>query len=212
MSLKDWTFVDHFCEKLGTSRPWDDIAKIEKNWAERLNRCGPLTYQLMLYAMLRAIKPTVVVETGVYRGVSSVLILRALQENGIEAKLYSCDPAFKNAWIAQRKIMDATKADGGLFEGWIFKGAKGIEMMPDVPGPWDVFVHDSDHRAVNIRSELDIAWDKLRPGGVIVCDDWQTREAKDVFPTFAEKHALSIGEIATAAVIQKPGEQKEAAE
>jgi hypothetical protein len=46
--------------------------------------------QLMLYAIVRAYKPDIVVETGVARGASSSFILCAMHENG-KGHLYSID-------------------------------------------------------------------------------------------------------------------------
>ena len=46
--------------------------------------------QEYLYWLVRIQKPKVVVETGVYRGISSAFILAALHDNG-EGKLYSID-------------------------------------------------------------------------------------------------------------------------
>jgi len=38
-------------------------------------------------------------------------------------------------------------------------------------GSIDLFIHDSLHTERNLRFEMERAWQALRPGGVLLCDD-----------------------------------------
>ncbi|MDP8967299.1 MAG: class I SAM-dependent methyltransferase [Actinomycetota bacterium] len=43
--------------------------------------------------------------------------------------------------------------------------------------PIDVLLHDSHHTGANMRFELGEAWPRLKPGGVLLCDDAQENGA-----------------------------------
>jgi len=78
-----------------------ELIELERsNFIKHINRClqqagpigGSISYEagILLYAMVRALKPEVVVETGVANGVSSSFILKALDRNS-RGRLYSID-------------------------------------------------------------------------------------------------------------------------
>jgi hypothetical protein len=115
--------------------------------------------------LIREMKPSIVVEAGVHTGTSSLFILQALEDNGI-GTLYSIDPdpkiEFKHPrWKLIRKLS--------------------VDAMPQIyekTGPWDVFLHDSDHSVGCMTMEFELAWDFVRPGGIIASDDYTWGEHK----------------------------------
>jgi predicted O-methyltransferase YrrM len=168
-----------------------------------LHRRGPLVYQDRLYALVREQKPKVVIETGVCKGVSTVMILAALGQNG-DGHLFSCDPCYVNQDQAAKSIHKALKVEVPM-DRWTFVGKRSIEALKDWKSP-DIFVHDSDHRAQNMAFELEWAWEHLRPGGWLVCDDFASRTLiwkHKVFPTWAQKAGVTPEVWKTAAVVQK---------
>lgn len=171
----------------------------------RLNQIGPLTYQLALRGEILKRTPDVVVETGVYNGVSTVAILDALNANE-RGTLYSCDPRYNHRGAAEDALTRAhqRKLD---FDRWRFDGCRSRHFLPAVPAPWDVFCHDSDHSAENMTYELEYAWDRIRPGGLLVCDDylWPTHAPHHAFRDFCRRHDIAGYEThATAAFVVKP--------
>jgi predicted O-methyltransferase YrrM len=125
---------------------------------------NPRTLEL-LEILIRKIRPTTVVETGVANGESTRRILSVFRElNLTESKLFSFD-------------VDPRVASGELFSNPQFNFVlvdsqnKFSNGMKDI-GLIDLFYHDSDHSYINQMLEYDTAWDILNPqNGVLVSDD-----------------------------------------
>ncbi len=64
-------------------------------------------------------------------------------------------------------------------------------------GPWDIFLHDSDHEVACQTFEYECAWWFVRPGGLIISDDtcWGTNAggapAHDAWGEFLKRYGLS---------------------
>lgn len=128
------------------------------------------------YLVCRAIKPNIIVETGVAHGVTSAFILKALEANG-RGTLHSIDlpPLGKES---DRFVGIIVPHD--LRSRWqLHRGtSKRIltSLMPDVVAV-DVFVHDSLHTYRNMRRELEIVTPYLSPRAVVIADDVQGNAA-----------------------------------
>ena len=120
---------------------------------------------LVLYTMVRALEPEVVVETGTANGWSSVIFLRALAKNG-SGTLHSfdvrgdvgglIDPDEKERW--QLHILGT----GTLQE---------FDAELGKLAPIGLFFHDSDHSYLHMRLELRMAGQRLAAGGALTSDD-----------------------------------------
>jgi predicted O-methyltransferase YrrM len=154
-----------------------------------LNQIGPLTYQERLADAVRSMRANVIVETGVYNGVSTVLLLEAMWP---AALLHSCDPTYSSQYAAEIQIKTAHRCDTIDFSRWRFYPERSRTALPAIDGPWDVFLHDSDHREFNMSWELDYAWERLRVGGLLVCDDyrWPKHSPHGAFDAFCKKHQI----------------------
>lgn len=121
---------------------------------------------LLYYYYVRAAKPKVVVETGVADGVSSFAILSALEDNGC-GRLVS---------------FDISPQVGAMIPGML-RGRWDLQVLPQshairelqlrlhsLPSA-DLFVHDSNHWYVHHKAELQMGYNHLRIGGVIMSDD-----------------------------------------
>src|SRR5215208_98497 len=128
------------------------------------------------YLLCRLISPSVVLETGVSYGVSSVFILRALEENG-GGTLHSVDlpplrGAYERFWgIA---VPEALRGRWRLHRG---SSARVLPRLLQETRTVDLFVHDSLHTYRNMRREFDTVWPHLRKGGVILADDVERNRA-----------------------------------
>jgi hypothetical protein len=136
-------------------------------------------YQAGLGALVETIKPLVVVETGVSVGVSTAFILQAMDKNGV-GELHSIDPAPQTEIIHSR---------------WHWWRGLSVTEMPEVyrdTGPFDIFLHDSDHGVECQTFEYELAWHMLKPDGYLISDDitWGEHMA---WQRFLARHGL-VGE------------------
>lgn len=126
------------------------------------NGVGP-HYQHLLATLIRQEKPDIVVETGLETGYGAEWILQALDENS-KGHLYSIDPLphvqFTENPIAHPRFTFIKKFS-----------VEALDPLFKEVGPFDIFVHDSDHSEECQTMEFDRAWEMVRPGGIICCDD-----------------------------------------
>ena len=158
--------------------------------------------------------PELVIETGVRHGVCSSFILAALDMNNAGV-LTSIDPIWESQKQATRKIIDLIFTPAHYFDRWQFYSGPSKDFLPHLPvrRQVDIFVHDSDHGFINMSWELEWAWEQgVRPGGLIICDDWDWQEndelhlheAGNVVEQFCQRHDCDFHTIGTAAVIEVP--------
>lgn len=140
----------------------------------RLKDCDPPTYQDRLADLIRTIRPNIVVETGLCLGFGAEYILRALDDCG-KGHLYSIDPMdfnhLSNGCIPRPDEYDANPIIHPRFTLIRKLSQDALEPLFDEVGPFDVFIHDSDHSAECQSFEYEAAWRMVRPGGIIVSDD-----------------------------------------
>jgi hypothetical protein len=154
----------------------------------------------MAYIACRALRPAVVVETGVAYGVTSAFILKALEVNG-QGELHSVDlPPLRRR--SDQFIGAAIPED--LRARWRLHRGTGQRVLPTIlPRLSDVgvFVQDSLHTLQNILAELRHVTARLSRPSAILVDDiqdnagfarWvdQTRPAYAAAVGEAEKPAL----------------------
>jgi predicted O-methyltransferase YrrM len=161
-----------------------------------------------LYAVLRTVRPSVAVETGVANGFSTAFSLLALQANG-EGHLHSIDlprevgrdykpdtfyagegragipPGAASGWL----IPDELKARWTLLTG---KSQEELPPLLDRLGTIDFFMHDSEHSFDCMWFEFNAAWPVLQPGGVLVSDDVNSTEAFARFVRQEERRPVRL--------------------
>ncbi len=155
-------------------------------------------HSISLYVILRAIKPEIVVETGVAFGKSTSLMLLALEHNK-KGKLYSVDLPNK-----ENNIMDdGAKTSTGIYEtgflvpdylkkNWILKIGDSLKCLPEITKKVkhiDVFLHDSLHTYDHVSSELKIVYPKTKKESVILCDNID-KDSGFAFNDFLNKNKL----------------------
>jgi len=138
---------------------------------------------VMQYAVMRAMKPDCVLETGVANGVSSAYILLAMERNQ-KGALYSIDvndgsfvpPGRQVGWIVPEWLRGR----------WTLRLGDAYQLLPIVLvelKSLDVFIHDSLHTYEHMKFEYERAYPFLRPGGVLISDDALWNSA---FPEFRD--------------------------
>jgi predicted O-methyltransferase YrrM len=139
------------------------------------------------YAFCRALRPKVVLETGVAHGVTSAFILQALAANN-NGELWSIDlPPLGDA--AQTNAGSLIPA--GLRSRWhLLRGVSRRALPPlvSVLPAIDLFLHDSLHTYRNMMSEFQTVWPKLSPGGLLLSDDVEMNRAFEHFANFSRSN------------------------
>ncbi|HYD70504.1 class I SAM-dependent methyltransferase [Azospirillum sp.] len=116
------------------------------------------------YAIVRARKPAVLVETGVDKGMGSVLLCAALRRNAAEGRAgvyYGTDIN-----PAAGYLLTAPYAEHGR----ILYGDS-IQSLIRLEQPIDIFINDSDHSVEYERREYATIQSKLAPGSMILGDN-----------------------------------------
>lgn len=126
---------------------------------------------VMQYAIVRTLKPELVVETGVANGISSAYLLLALERNG-RGMLHSIE-------VGDGTYLPAGRPNGWIVPGWLRKRwslhwGDSRRLVPDLLnelGTIDIFIHDSLHTYEHMKFEYEQAYPHLRRGGVLISDD-----------------------------------------
>lgn len=134
----------------------------------------------LCYAVSRARRPEVVIETGVGNGVTSSFFLQALAVNG-KGRLWSIDLPPLGAKSGML-IPDALKSRWELSRG---RTRKVLPELIRALGTVDVFLHDSLHSYWNMRFEFGAIWSALAESGVLLSDDVTMNRA---FEEFVRSH------------------------
>ena len=141
--------------------------------------------EVTLSALVRALRPRAVVETGGTPGKSTAFILRAMERNG-HGRLVTVDlppPVAAEPGRIPRGRYHEERPEGSG-SNWIVSEAlrsrhslvlgDAREKLPEVLaglGRVDFFLHDSDHSYAHMTWEFETAWAALGPGGLLVSDD-----------------------------------------
>jgi predicted O-methyltransferase YrrM len=147
---------------------------------------------LLQYAAIRALRPELVVETGVANGASSSYLLLALRRNG-KGMLHSIEvgdssylpPGCSPGWIVPDELRGR----------WTLHLGDARDLLPELLRQLrglDVFVHDSLHTDEHMRFEFEQAYSHLRDGGLLIADDALWNSA---FPDFARQVRAPMAQV-----------------
>jgi predicted O-methyltransferase YrrM len=152
-----------------------------------IKELGGPAYLELCYALVRIVKPSTVIETGVGYGFSSAAILQALRDNG-GGQLHSIDlPAFRPGTQAHT----GAAVPAALRQSWDLRLGPDRRLLPPLLeefGHIDVFFYDSDKLYDGMLRSWSRAWPKLRSGGLLIADDVHLHSA--LFD-FAAAHNLA---------------------
>jgi hypothetical protein len=117
------------------------------------------------YALARARKPAHVVETGVDKGLGTLVFASALLRNAAEGhpgRLTSLDINPEAGYLAKaapwREVVDLVIGDS-------------LASIAALDRPVDLFLHDSDHHLVHERREFSTVEKHLAPGAAVLTDN-----------------------------------------
>jgi predicted O-methyltransferase YrrM len=150
-----------------------------------------------LYGLVREFKPKTLIETGVCNGVSTAVILAALERNKA-GSLYSIDfPEYTDTDYEQGTFWEGKLGaviPKGIPPGWLIpnkyrkrwhltlgRSQEKLPVLLNELGEIDFFLHDSEHSYECMIFEYQQAWGYLKPGGLLVSDDTSWNSAFDDF-------------------------------
>jgi hypothetical protein len=186
--------------------------ELEKNYGMvRHRRLSALQYQpwnRLLYYLTRAKKPEVIIETGVFDGISSFFFLKALQDNG-RGHLYSIDlPAYQVVENSTQG-MSFNSLPAGRDPGWVvpktlrrrwtlLKGASQELLQPllNQVRSVDFFLHDSLHTYYHMSFEFETVWPYLQGGAILASDDADVNSAFIDFANRVNRNYVTKGRFA----------------
>lgn len=170
--------------------------------------------EVALYALVRARRPAMMIETGGTPGKSSAFILRAMMRSGT-GHLHTIDlppPASGAARIPRGQYHESRPA--GLGANWIVDPAlrarqtlhlgSSRDVLPGLLssiGSLDIFLHDSDHSYENMTWEFERGLPALGPHGLLVSDDVLANTA---FPDFCRREALVGASVFNLGIARRP--------
>jgi cephalosporin hydroxylase len=175
--------------------PQDALADFE-TWQQALFRVVELSEQedqsigvtaaegMVLYGLVRALRPEYIIETGIATGESTSFISAALIQNGF-GNLYSIDlpPTESTGVVHADGSHSVSRGPGWAVPDMIRTAMQGrheillenvrtslprlLARLPRV----DLFLHDDLHTPDHMYWEYNIVWPRLSVGGALVSDD-----------------------------------------
>ena len=115
-----------------------------------------------LYAYILNSKPSVVIETGVANGITTNIIMKALEQTGGTLHSFDVDPKTKNVYIGSGHWNFHLLTNN--FENMLQEIISNIGMI-------NLWIHDSNHGYQWQAFEYDLAADSLQKNGILVSDD-----------------------------------------
>lgn len=153
-----------------------------------------------LYVVCRALRPAVVVTTGVLFGSFDAHVLAALSRNGA-GELHAVDlPGGPPGPFEYGHLIPEPCRDR-----WTLHEGDAREALPGLlerVGPVDLFLHDSDHRLSHMRFEFETAYHRLAPGGVLASHDVRL---SSLFEEFAAARGMPARVVCDTGVARRPG-------
>lgn len=144
---------------------------LHRNWRE------------VLYVIVALATPSNVVETGVYDGLSSAYILKALSDSG-RGELISIDIGNTEPLPDDLDVQPGWAVPDWLHDRWTLKFGDSKDILPKVADAnrISMFLHDSLHTEEHMRFEFTIAVGAMSSGAVFLSDNVSFNDA---FETFA---------------------------
>ena len=139
------------------------------------------------YAFARILKPRMTVETGVDKGLGSVLLCSALLRNmreGFPGRYFGTDINPRAGYLLCGEYASA----GSIHYG------DSIESLRQLSGGVDLFINDSDHSSDYEYAEYHVIEEKLSPSAVILSDNAHATDSLRRFAQESERQFLFFSE------------------
>ena len=139
-----------------------------------------LSQRALWWALVRACRPKLVVETGVRYGLGSAVLLRALELNGGEGELVSCDPDTTGGWLVPERLRPSWN--------WV-QACSGDGLEEALQGRQvDLFIHDVTADYEIERADFELALRHAAPGCILLSANGNCTSA---LPELCADHGLA---------------------
>ncbi len=192
------------------------ISEVRREWGFRkgIFRKGKVSSidwfafeRVLIYVLIRHLKPQTVLETGVYYGGNSAFALAALARNR-RGQMVSIDfpdaqirrthgAVARHSLVGDSEFYDPDLRPGflvpaSLHDRWELIEGDSLKIIPRQKGHFDFYIHDSDHSMRFLSRELAAAWAKLSRRAVMVIDDIDWSNAFFAFCVKQRLHPLLV--------------------
>ena len=164
---RDFAEIDGYFREIETDQEFiDHISNLWLDHPERgrTDRTPHVGRRMVWYAVARALKPKVVIETGVDQGVGATVLCAALLRNaadGFAGRYYGTDLKANAGYFLKGRYAEV----GSILYG------DSIASLAQFDGEIDLFINDSDHSADYEASEYRTVKSKLSSNAVIIGDN-----------------------------------------
>ena len=134
------------------------------------------------YAIVRILKPRVIIESGTDKGLGSCVLAAALlgnEQEGFPGRLYTIDIDPNAGWLITHPYNQVVEL--------IFNDSH--TALNEFSLPIDIFIHDSNHNDSHEAQEYVLIRDKLANSAVVISDNAHTGRA---LMNFAESEAFEF--------------------
>jgi methyltransferase family protein len=148
----------------------EDYARLRK--PSLLPRHLALSARGPWWVTTRLCKPKLVVETGVWYGLGSAMLLRALELNaqeGYEGRLISFDPDTTGGWLVPERLKPLWTWVQATTDDALESSLQGQQV--------DFFIHDTPSDYARERGEFEAARRHAAPGGVLLSSNGENTPA-----------------------------------
>jgi predicted O-methyltransferase YrrM len=162
--------------------------------------------RILLYVLVRHLRPSWCLETGVYYGGNTAFLLAGLHRND-HGRLVSIDlpdsvirmePEADHArhpLVGESELYDADLRPGfivpeHLKARWELVEGDSLAEIPKRTETFDLYLHDSDHSMQFLAAESSAAWERMAPDAVAVVDDIDWSNA--FFALCVERHLSPV--------------------
>lgn len=137
--------------------------------------------RIVWYAIARALKPEVIVESDCERGFGAVCLVSAIIRNGT-GRYYGLDISRKAGWLVRGRFAERAE----VIYGDAIKSLKAFDR------PIDLFVSDGNHKPEYEAAEYETVAGKMAPGAVIIGDNSHGTNALEAFARKTGRRFLYI--------------------
>ena len=183
--LADKRFLEGLNERMRTVRTQYAFAKGIFQKGEVNSNDWFAFQRVLLYILIRHLRPERCLETGVIYEGNTAFILNALSKNGNgelvsidlpDSKIRAAAPNTRHPFVGETEYYTEALTPGFiippyLHHQWRFIEGNRNQIIPTIPGPIGFAMHDSDHSLAFLRKELSLSQAKLEQRGTIVVDD-----------------------------------------
>jgi predicted O-methyltransferase YrrM len=146
-----------------------------------------------LYGTVRALKPSLIIETGTCWGYITAFLASGLQDTG-SGKLITIDYYLADYPHPSPNDMEKVRKNleiAGVLDYVDIVSGEAVATLKEMASSGkldglDMVVLDDNHSYEQVKTEIDIVWDYLKPFGVIAGHDSFNSEFKGVHKAFCE--------------------------